>query len=61
VSKLKEYVRENGQSSAVVDVPTWLARTTLDAIGVGEQVCNAALAVLTVLLCSGIRLSIWRA
>ncbi|KAF8515955.1 cytochrome P450 [Gautieria morchelliformis] len=34
VSKLKEYVRETGRSSAVVDVPTWLARTTLDAIGI---------------------------
>ncbi|KAF8518583.1 cytochrome P450, partial [Gautieria morchelliformis] len=34
VSKLKEYVHENGESSAVVNVPTWLARTTLDAIGI---------------------------
>ncbi|KAF8517110.1 cytochrome P450 [Gautieria morchelliformis] len=34
VSKLKEYVHENGQSSAVVNVPTWLSRTTLDAIGI---------------------------
>ncbi|KAF8500679.1 cytochrome P450 [Gautieria morchelliformis] len=34
VNKLKEYVHEKGQSSAVVDVHTWLARTTLDAFGI---------------------------
>ena len=33
--KLKEYVQQNGTTSAVVDIPSWLARTTLDAIGIG--------------------------
>ncbi|KAF8509096.1 cytochrome P450 [Gautieria morchelliformis] len=34
ITKLKQYVHENGGSSAVVDIPSWLARTTLDAIGI---------------------------
>ncbi|KAF8587081.1 cytochrome P450 [Ramaria rubella] len=33
VLKLKDVVSRNGGKSAVVDIPQWLARTTLDAIG----------------------------
>ncbi|KAF8589221.1 cytochrome P450 [Ramaria rubella] len=33
VSKLKDLVSRGGGTSTVVDIPPWLARTTLDAIG----------------------------
>ncbi|KAF8511968.1 PAH-inducible cytochrome P450 monooxygenase PC-PAH 1 [Gautieria morchelliformis] len=33
VAKWKDAVAQNGGLSAVIDIPSWLARTTLDAIG----------------------------
>ena len=36
VVKLREHVQQSGKSSIVINAPQWLARTTLDAIGISK-------------------------
>jgi hypothetical protein len=38
VIKMKEHVNHSGQSSAVIDISSWLAHTTLDAIGISKEI-----------------------
>ena len=38
---MKEYVDKKGQSSAVLDLPHWLGRMTLDIIGISEAALSA--------------------
>ena len=38
---MKEYVDQKGQSSAVLDLPHWVGRATLDIIGISEAPLHA--------------------
>ena len=36
VNKLEESMAQNGSTSLVLNIPSWLTRVTLDALGEGE-------------------------